>query len=131
MLEHRFDVSIRLDFAAVFGAQFGGVELARRINSGDLSVRAGVDGRDVRGGDPAVTNNAHVIFFHKILSFGGRAGPVRFGQMPHVLARKVKYLSRKAPCVIDTQSVAGAFSLVRVATELLFCPSCRYEKRNF
>jgi tetratricopeptide (TPR) repeat protein len=68
MFQHRFDVGVSLDLAAVFRAQFGVIEFARGKDRGDLSVRAGVDGGDVRAGDPAVADDADVVFFHKILS---------------------------------------------------------------
>src|SRR5256885_152481 len=62
--QQRVEVVVSGDIAAVPGAEFASIEFARRINRGDLRLFGGVDGRDVRGCDPAVTNDADVVLFH-------------------------------------------------------------------
>src|SRR2546426_346268 len=58
------EVVVSGDISAVPGAEFASIEFARRINRGDLRLIGCVDGRDVRRRDPAVTNDADVVFFH-------------------------------------------------------------------
>ena len=61
--EQRVEVVIDGDFAAVFCAEFRGIEFARGTNRGDLRLLSCVDGRNVRGRDPAITEDADVVFF--------------------------------------------------------------------
>src|SRR4051794_14522609 len=65
--EHLFQIPISGDRTAVLRGELGGIERARGANGGDLGAGSGVDGRDVRSGDPPITDNAYVIFLHAIL----------------------------------------------------------------
>ena len=61
------------DSAAMFCAEFRGIEFARRTNRRDLRLPRCVDGRDMGGRDPAITEDADVVFFHGNTGFDGIA----------------------------------------------------------
>src|SRR5438552_5851122 len=63
--QHVTEIIIDRNGAAIFVAEFGGIEFARGINCGDLPQGSGVEGWNVRRSDPAVSDNADVIFLHK------------------------------------------------------------------
>ena len=58
-------------------ADLSGAQFARRIDRGDLRLFGGVDGGNVRAGDPAVTDDADIVFFHSAC-FGIRGNCTRF-----------------------------------------------------
>src|SRR5262245_54300054 len=62
--EHGIEISVASDRAMMEGAEFGGIQFARRTYSGNLRLGRGVDGGNVRSTNPAVTDNADVIFLH-------------------------------------------------------------------
>ena len=67
--EHLIQVLVGLNPVAsatrsMLGAQLGGVEWSRRIDSRDLPLPSGVDRRNVRRCRPPVSNDADVDCFH-------------------------------------------------------------------
>ena len=62
--EHLVQVVIDADAPAVLGAERRRIELARRTHGRDLGEAGPVDGRDMRCGHPAVTDDADVILLH-------------------------------------------------------------------
>lgn len=65
LLQHLFDIRVSGDLATVFEAELGAFEFARGVDCGDLRVRTGVNGCDMGGGDPAVADDADIVFLHK------------------------------------------------------------------
>ncbi len=65
VVEHGVEVGVGLDRRAPFLADFGVVEFAGRKNRSDLGLIGGVDGGDVRSGNPAITDDSDIIFFHE------------------------------------------------------------------
>lgn len=62
--KHLVEIRIHPDRAAVLGAKLLGIKSAGRIDRGDLSEAGRIDGGDMCGGDPAMSDDADVIFFH-------------------------------------------------------------------
>src|SRR6185503_12492697 len=62
--EHGVELREGLDGRAVLRAGGGRIERAGGTNRGDLAVRRGIDGGNVRGRGPTVTDDADVIPFH-------------------------------------------------------------------
>src|SRR5262249_19188884 len=62
---------VNRDRAAMFGAQFCRVEIARRANGRDLRQRHCVNCRYMTAGRPPVTDNADVVFLHRTAAFDG------------------------------------------------------------
>src|ERR1039458_10135860 len=62
--EHRVQVVIDADPAAVLGTQRRRIQFAGGIDRGDLPERGSVDGGDVRRCHPAITDDADIILLH-------------------------------------------------------------------
>ena len=62
--QHGIEILKRLDGRTVSRADLGGIQRAVRIDRRDLAQRSGVDGGNVRGRGPAVTDETDIVAFH-------------------------------------------------------------------